>query len=105
MKYRTSSLVARILGTLYAVALVTMIAALPARKAVAAHNKPGSAAPADSVPWTDAETVRPADLVKEMADVKGAKKPVVVCSGFQFLYEGAHVPGAVYHGPASKPEG
>lgn len=106
MKYRTGSPVTRILGTLCAVTLVTIIAALPVRKAVAAHYEPsGSAAPAGSEPWTDAETVRPADLVKEMADVKGAKKPVVVCSGFQFLYEGAHVPGAVYHGPASKPEG
>ena len=56
-------------------------------------------------PWTEAQTVKPADLVKEMADAKGAQKPVVVCSGFRFLYDGGHVPGAVFHGPASKPEG
>jgi len=64
-----------------------------------------SASALPSEPWTDAQTVKPADLVKEMADTKGANKPVVVCSGFHVLYEGAHVPGAVYHGPASKPEG
>jgi thiosulfate/3-mercaptopyruvate sulfurtransferase len=106
MKYRTGSPVARILGALCAVTLITMIAALPARKAAAAHDEPSrSAAPAGSEPWTDAEIVKPADLVKEMADAKGAQKPVVVCSGFQFLYETAHVPGSVYHGPALKPEG
>jgi thiosulfate/3-mercaptopyruvate sulfurtransferase len=105
MKCGTSSPVQRISATLGAVMLFIIIAALPARRA-AAHNEPsGSAAPAGSEPWTDAEIVRPADLVKEMADAKGANKPVVVCSGFQFLYETAHVPGAVYHGPASKAEG
>jgi len=110
MKYRTGSPAARLLWTLCAVMLVALfvicIALLPVRKAVAARNRSsGSASPAGSEPWTDAQTVKPADLVKEMADAKGANKPVVVCSGFQFLYEGAHVPGAVYHGPASKPEG
>ena len=56
-------------------------------------------------PWTDAETVKPADLVKELANAKRADRPVVVCSGVRVLFEGAHVPGAVYHGPAVKPEG
>jgi thiosulfate/3-mercaptopyruvate sulfurtransferase len=110
MQYRTGSLAARFLGTLCAVVLVAVfgisIAALPARKAVAARSKPsGSASPAASEPWTDAETVKPADLVKEMADAKGANRPIVVCTGFRILYEGAHVPGAVFHGPASEPEG
>jgi hypothetical protein len=82
------------------------IAVLPAWKAVAARNKPArSATSAGSESWTDAQTVKPADLVNEMAHAKGVNKPVIVCSGFRFLYEGGHVPGAVYHGPASKPEG
>jgi len=82
------------------------IAALPVRKTVAARNKPsGSRPPAASETWTDAESVKPADLVKEMADAKGTDHPVVVCAGFRILYEGAHVPGAVFRGPASKPEG
>src|SRR5262249_42117422 len=45
------------------------------------------------------------DLAKELTDAQGANKPAVVCSGVRVLYEGAHVPGAVYHGPAVKPEG
>jgi hypothetical protein len=66
------------------------IAVLPAWKAVAARNKPArSATSAGSEPWTDAQTVKPADLVNEMANAKGANKPIVVCSGFHFLYEGA----------------
>lgn len=49
--------------------------------------------------------MKPADLAKELSDAQSANKPVVVCSGVRVLYEGAHVPGAVYHGPAVKPEG
>jgi thiosulfate/3-mercaptopyruvate sulfurtransferase len=109
-KGRPGSLAARFCGLLCAAMLVALfgicIAALLARKAVAAQNKPsGSASPAASESWTDAQTVKPADLVKEIADTKGANKPVIVCSGFQVLYEGAHVPGAVFHGPASTPQG
>jgi thiosulfate/3-mercaptopyruvate sulfurtransferase len=73
--------------------------------ATGGRNTGSTAAALPSEPWTQAQTVKPADLVKEMADAKGATKPVVVCSGFKFLYDGAHVPGAVFHGPASKPEG
>lgn len=64
-----------------------------------------SASALPSEPWTEAQTVTPAELVKEMAHSKRAERPVVVCAGFRSLYEGAHVPGAVFHGPASKPEG
>jgi hypothetical protein len=56
-------------------------------------------------PWRDAQVVKSADLAKEIADAKGTNRPVVVCSGFQVLYEGAHVSGAVFHGPASNREG
>ncbi|HTW23082.1 MAG TPA: hypothetical protein VMD78_05755 [Candidatus Baltobacteraceae bacterium] len=64
---------------------------------------PETQAPAD--PWTAAETVTPADLAKEIGDADPAKRPVVACVGFKFLYDGGHVPGASFHGPASKDEG
>ena len=109
-KGRPGSLAARLCGTPCAAILVALfgicIAALPARKALAAQNKQsGSASPAAAEPWTNAQIVKPADLVKEIANTKGANKPVIVCSGFRVLYEGAHVPGAVFHGPASTPQG
>jgi thiosulfate/3-mercaptopyruvate sulfurtransferase len=60
-------------------------------------------APAD--PWTPSETVAAADLVKEIGDSDPAKRPVVACVGFKFLYDGGHIPGASFHGPGSKDEG
>ena len=56
-------------------------------------------------PWTVSETVTPADLEKESNNPDPAKRPIVACVGFKFLYDGGHVPGASYHGPGSKPEG
>jgi len=48
--------------------------------------------------------LQPADLAKELSDPK-SKKPLIVCVGFKSLYQSAHIPGAVFHGPAAGPEG
>jgi hypothetical protein len=53
-------------------------------------------------PWTTAQTVEPAALAKELSS---DSKPAVVCVAPHFLYEGGHIPGASFHGPASTPQG
>jgi thiosulfate/3-mercaptopyruvate sulfurtransferase len=58
---------------------------------------------ADSDPWTKAQTVLPADLVKELGDSKTA--PTVVFVGFKRLYSAGHIQGAQYHGTAGSEEG
>ncbi len=58
---------------------------------------------ADSDPWTKAQTVQPADLVKELGDSKTA--PTVVFVGFKRLYGAGHIKGAQYHGTAGSEEG
>ena len=109
MKTKTNSFAAGALGVLPAFLIVMFSAPFLAHvllgKVIGGRDAGNSAAALPSEPWTDAQTVKAADLVKEMADAKGGNKPVVVCSGFRVLYEGAHVPGAAFHGPASKPEG
>ena len=107
MKAKTRSLAARTLGILSAILIVMFSVVLAAAWTGKAsrHRYGGTPAPARlTEPWTDAQTVQPAELVKELA-AKGKSRPVVVCAGFSTLYEGAHVPGAVFHGPASQPEG
>ncbi len=78
----------------------TVVHAAPAR-AQSTSSEPQ----AQPDPWTASETVTPADLEKELGDANPAKRPIVACVGFKFLYDGGHVPGASYHGPGSKPEG
>lgn len=55
-------------------------------------------------PWTSSQILQPADLAKVLADPK-RKKPVILYVGFGFLYRSAHLPGALFHGPAAKPDG
>lgn len=50
-------------------------------------------------PWKQSQLIAPRDLTHELAN-SGGKKPVIVCVGFQFLYQGAHIPGAIWEGPA-----
>jgi thiosulfate/3-mercaptopyruvate sulfurtransferase len=58
-----------------------------------------------SDPWSSSQTVSPDVLAQELGSADSAKKPTVVCVGFHTLYEGAHIPGAVFRGPGSTPQG
>lgn len=55
-------------------------------------------------PWSASQVVPPADFAAELASAKSAK-PVIVYVGFRALYQGAHIPGASFHGAAGKSEG
>jgi len=55
-------------------------------------------------PWTPAETVQPADLAKELQQEKDPY-PTLIYVGVKALYEGAHIPGAVFYGPGSTEQG
>jgi len=69
------------------------------------HRSPACASQGDSAdPWTSAQMVEPAALVKELAAPAKAR-PLVVCVGFDFLYQAAHVPGSVFYGPAREAAG
>ena len=65
---------------------------------------PGASPAADVDPWTAAQIVSPADLVKELhAERDPAVKIIYV--GVRALYSGAHIPGATFHGPGSTEQG
>ncbi|HEX4003213.1 MAG TPA: rhodanese-like domain-containing protein [Candidatus Acidoferrales bacterium] len=83
--------------------LFLVMAALLASASSWGRNR--AAADAQSDPWTAAETVTPGELAKEISDPDSAKRPLVVSVGPRFLYEGGHVPGASFHGPASSEAG
>lgn len=54
--------------------------------------------------WNKNEIIKPHQLIK-MLSSKSTKKPLVLQVGFQFLYEGGHIDGAKWAGPASRPDG
>jgi rhodanese-related sulfurtransferase len=51
----------------------------------------------------DLATIQPAEVAAQLA-VKGAH-PAILFVGPNVLYRGKHIPGALYAGPASRPEG
>jgi thiosulfate/3-mercaptopyruvate sulfurtransferase len=55
--------------------------------------------------WSSSQTVSPEALAEEQRTADRAEQPMVVCVGFHTLYEGAHIPGAVFEGPGSAPQG
>jgi thiosulfate/3-mercaptopyruvate sulfurtransferase len=77
-----------------------VVAALAAAAAACSGGSSGSASSAE--PW-GTNTVKPADLVSELAGASGADKPVVVCTAPPFLYRAGRIPGAVLHGPMTSP--
>lgn len=56
-----------------------------------------------SNPWTESQTVQPAELNKELSNSKTA--PTVLFVGFQRLYNAGHIKGAQYHGSGGSAEG
>ncbi len=66
---------------------------------------PSASSPAVTAPeWKDARQISPAELAKKLSG-PAAGRPVVLQVGFKVLYEGGHVPGAIFAGPASTAEG
>ena len=55
-------------------------------------------------PWTAQQTVQPADFAQELQQEKDSY-PTVIYVGVKTLYEGAHIPGAVFYGPGSTDRG
>lgn len=104
--------VVRAAAVICAISLVSIAVIFPRAafmRAAATHQAAGTA---ESVkhddqppPWTLAQSVDAAALAKELADSKAANQPRIVCVGFHTLYDGAHIAGATFHGPASTPQG
>lgn len=103
---RPKIVVASCLASILVIGIVrfTMRGAGPVQDAVFAKSSPlTQMPPAD--PWSTSQIVQPADFAKELATAKASNKPIIVCTGFRVLYQGAHIPGASFHGPANSPQG
>jgi thiosulfate/3-mercaptopyruvate sulfurtransferase len=84
-----------------AIGIISIVTASPF--ALVLFLLPVSLAQNSTNPWAAAETVPPADLVKELADGKSAATIVFV--GFQRLYTAGHIKGAQFHGSGGSAEG
>ena len=76
--------------------LLLMFAALPAQ-VLSAQAQAGSA---PTIPQS--VLIQPAELTTML---KSGPKPAILQVGFKVMYDEAHIPGAVYGGPAGKDDG
>jgi len=74
-----------------AILIIVSVVAIAARAQEVAGN-----------PWTATQVTQPSQLAAKLS--KGAK-PVILQVGFEVLYKSKHIPGSIYAGPASSPEG
>lgn len=54
--------------------------------------------------WKNARQISPTELAKRISGPANAR-PIVLQIGFKVLYDGDHIPGAIFAGPASTPKG
>ena len=54
-------------------------------------------------PWSSDEALAPAELAAAIRG--GGPPPAIVYVGYKALFRTGHIPGAIFHGPASQPEG
>lgn len=66
--------------------------------------EPGSRQDSSPTAWSAAQLVQPAELVRQLNGPAGSR-PLVLCVGFDFLYQSAHIPGALLYGPGREPSG
>jgi hypothetical protein len=77
-----------------------IVAALAVAAILISHR----AAKAATDPWTDAETLKPAQLAAQLQQAKDPH-PLVIYVGAKALFEGAHIPSAKYFGAGSTEQG
>jgi hypothetical protein len=58
----------------------------------------------DNTPWTAGDIVSGEGLSKVISSSRGVK-PVILQVGIEGLYKEAHIPDAIFAGPAAEPEG
>ncbi len=59
---------------------------------------------ASTDPWTARDLVRPEELAALLRGPK-ARRPALIHVGFHALYRQGGIPGSIYAGPGSRPEG
>jgi thiosulfate/3-mercaptopyruvate sulfurtransferase len=69
-----------------------------------ASSRPAARAAQSAPAFEPAQLIEPARLLK-LLDGPKAPRPIVLHVGFEVLYRGGHIPGAIYAGPASRPTG
>jgi thiosulfate/3-mercaptopyruvate sulfurtransferase len=84
--------------------IATLLIAIAASAAAVSCGQGRSASGPTGNPWRPDQLLKPAKLAADLAS-HAEPRPVVLFVGFPLPWTGGHIPGAIYVGPASKPDG
>ncbi len=95
----------RLKTRVFAVSVLAAFSSMAAGAAYAAPapRRPAAARPASAADFQQA-LISPETLLQQLKE-PAAQRPVVFQVGFDFLYRGAHIPGAIFTGPGSTAAG
>jgi rhodanese-related sulfurtransferase len=96
---------ARTLRTSATLFVLGICAALPVAPVLRSSQSETASPAKTDEPWSNAQVLHAADLASALGDAKAADSPTIVYVGFRTLFEGGHIPGAAFHGTASKEDG
>jgi thiosulfate/3-mercaptopyruvate sulfurtransferase len=88
-KMRSFGPVAAVLAAVWLCGAALPVRAQPARPQISLATAP---------------RIQPAELAA-LLKAPASQRPLILHVGFEVLYRGAHIPGAIFVGPASRPEG
>ncbi len=80
-----------------------LVSILPSRLGVLATAAPLPAQEGSAQSIPPGNVLEPNQLVDMLA--KPGEKPTIICVGFKFLYDSAHIPGSLYRGPGREGAG
>ncbi|HUJ08495.1 MAG TPA: rhodanese-like domain-containing protein [Verrucomicrobiae bacterium] len=104
MKATTSlgTVVPRLSALMVAVVLACAWGTVVSSSGQSDQPEPARTLPSD--PWRVNQLMKPEELARTLAEASG-EKPLVLYVGYPVLYQGGHIAGSKFIGPASKPEG
>jgi len=85
--------------------VIGISAALPLASMLLSDSVTSSKQEKAADPWTIEQVLQPAELVHDLGTDEGSSAPTIIYVGFRTLFEGAHIPGATFHGTASNEDG
>jgi 3-mercaptopyruvate sulfurtransferase SseA len=94
----------RFVARALAVSLAVAVMLFAPRSAQSSDRATATRAAAQSSEAFQRALIQPEELLRELKRPK-VSRPIVLHVGFEVLYRGGHIPGAIYTGPAMRPEG
>lgn len=95
----------RSLHRVVGISVLGLCASLPVAIALGHQHSSSNPKEQSHEPWAPEEILQPAEFALQLNVQNRGQSPTLLYVGFRTLFEGGHIPGAVFHGTASNEKG